>query len=407
MTSDELLQAITDRYLGSRDFNGFSTGTADASLVSELVREGLVAVTFGDYHPNPHIRAFEDEPVAEQLQKIADGRLGMACAYPTTRHLEKVVDRTNYIGRPYALALALGAPQLRHKAFDLHVLEPYRNDPRYSYDCDDIYGQLSGFANEDGLRDRDNAFLKFGFAYGDDMARYVAVFNWELFRLSPEHQQMWSARETDASTMLHPDYYRTQVLGDWPERISIYGAFIEELRVINRMAGAMGRKPLFRRDYENARPKAFASLLRPTLREFNDFVRLLDVMLSDNLSTDFFNGEVPLESEHERPDGRIEVRRRGSIQILESWIALKFRPRDPDPVKEMFATLRRIRAMRNKPSHSALEDEFSKEIAENQRNLMIDAYAAVRLLRLILANHAKAKTIEIDEQVREGLIWAH
>ena len=45
--------------------------------------------------------------------------------YPLPKHLEAVVDHSQYAGQPYALALALGEPQLTRHAFDLAVLEPY------------------------------------------------------------------------------------------------------------------------------------------------------------------------------------------------------------------------------------------------------------------------------------------
>jgi len=409
MTKEELLSKIAGRYFSSRDFNGLPLRGIgrDRDLLIELVRDGSVSVVFGDIHPNPHIRALADEPIESQLEKLQTDSLVYACAYPTPEHLRSVVDPSQYVGRPYGLELALGSPQLEHRAFDLHVLEHYRNDPRYSYDCDDIWGSISGASGEDGLRVSDSAFMRFGFAYGgNDSGRYVAAFVWDLFKLSPEQQQHWRNREVSKKTFLHPDYYRSQVLGDWPERISIYDAFIEEIQVINAIAKRVGRAPLFRRDYENARPKTFASLLRPTLREFSDFVRLLDQMLSDNINLDFFGSDVSREREVDRADGRVEVQRKGSLQILQEWLAKKFRPSDPKPVEEMHATFREIRKLRNKPSHSATEDEFDAKISEQQRQLMLNAYSALRTLRLILANFPAAKGVDMSDELREGKIWS-
>ncbi len=86
------------------------------------------------------------------------------------------------------------------------------------------------------------------------------------------------------------------------------------------MAKAMGRPPLFKNDYgeygEN-RPKDFTFLIRPTLREFNNFVQLFDKMLSENINKDFFQDEVPYENGIPREDGKIRVQTKGTLQILD------------------------------------------------------------------------------------------
>ncbi len=64
--------------------------------------------------------------------------LGAARVYPERTYLERVVDRDQYQGRPYTLGLALGDAELFHRAFDLSVLERYRNDPRYLYQAADV-----------------------------------------------------------------------------------------------------------------------------------------------------------------------------------------------------------------------------------------------------------------------------
>ncbi|HEY2871406.1 MAG TPA: hypothetical protein VGJ56_05790 [Reyranella sp.] len=96
--------------------------------------------------------------------------------------------------------LALGAPQLVHRAFDLSVLEPYRNDPQYDYHSDDIFGSLSV---RDGplLSAPHQVFLDhFGFAYDEESNKYAAAFLWDLHRFSPEHQQLWKMPEVKVDT---------------------------------------------------------------------------------------------------------------------------------------------------------------------------------------------------------------
>jgi hypothetical protein len=413
MDRDDLLQRATEFYLTSRDFNGLPIrsliGEVDLDTVRSCIRDGvqdgLITIVFGDVHPNPHIKALIDEPKEATLEKLDTPKLAHACLYPTRKHLETVVDTTKYSDAPYALELALGEAQLDHRSFDLHALEPYRNDPRYWYDSDDIVGQIYVQQDSEGIRDEEDVYLRFGFSYDGEENRYVAMFLWDLFKLPPQAQQLWQMREVNIPTILHPEYFRTQIIGDWPQHLSIFEAFTLELETINAMAEAMGRPKLFREDYRETRPRGFGSLLRPTLRELNDFIRLLDSMISDNIDTKFFKKEVSSEKQVERKDGKIQVERKGTLQMLQEWVETKFSAKEPEPMQEIFTTFREIRKLRSKPSHKAVEDQFSLDIAKQQRDLMREAYVAVRTLRLLFANHPAAKSVEVFSMLYEGKIW--
>lgn len=410
MQTHVLLAAITQQYLTSGDFNGLPLRKLSGEEHEEsrqslrtLVEKGLATIVFGDVHPNPHVRALPDEPVEACLAKIE--RLGIehGCAYPTRAHLETVVTASQYPGMPYAYELALGGPQLSYRAFELDTLEGYRNDPRFYYEMNDIAGQI--YAREGaGVRESQEAWLRFGIAFDETHDPYVAVYLWDLFSMPPEVQQIWKLKETSEKTFLHSDFHRT-TMGHFPERLSIYEAFIMELVTINEMATAIGKPTLFRKDFMGDRPKAFGMLLRPTVAAFNAFVLSLDKMLSDNINQKFFAGEIEAEREVDLGDGRVKVERKGSLQMLEEWIRKKFRPKDSAPMEEMFKALRNVRSLRNKPAHAEVEDRFDKEIASEQRKLMTRTYKALRLLRLVLTNHPMAKSVEVDSTLAEGMIW--
>jgi len=374
--------------------------------VALLIQEGLVAAVFGDRHPNPHIRALpEHHSPVKQIELLQTG--GDPCLYSLPKHLETVVDRQQYQGRPYTLAIALGEPQLVHRAFDLSVLEVYRNDPRYSYSADGIHGSIS-IRDEADVAAPHQVFLRFGFAFDEPLNKYVAVFFWDLHELSPEHQQLWKMREVEVETHLHPDYFRTAIIGDFPERVSVYQAFVEELQVINKMSAAMGRPPLFREDYDGKEPpRGFAPLLRPTLREFNDFVLTLDKMMSDNLNKSFFQGEVEDFERRSHDDGSVERIPKGTIRILEEWLGKRFRPKDdPNVMADLITGFRDVRRLRQKPAHKVSEDEFDQAYIHQQRDVMNKAYVSVRTLRLAFANHRDAKKVEVPEWLFKGQIWS-
>ncbi len=402
-----LLDAVTRQYLESGDFNGLATDKATTlPVVVSLIRKGLISLVRADTVTNPHVKSFPVEAPADQVAKIREAGIE-GCLYPEPAHLSKVLDRSPYEGRPFSLDLALGEPQLGFRVFDLSVLEQYRNDPRYFLLLDDTSGMIS--INDDAtesIEPRHQTLLQtFGFAYDDNFNRAVAVFLRYLHDLTPEHQRLWEARRVDGEFKLHPNYFRSSILGQFPDRMPIHVAFTEELHQINAYCRLMGRPPLFRREFrERERPREFTFLLRPTLRALNDYVHLLDKMLSDNIDDAFFMDEVETVRVVARKDGTADKERKGTIQLLDEWLSQVMRFPDPGPKDEMIATLRRIRKVRQKPAHSVAADAFDPGYFKQQRQLIIDAYKAVRVIRLILANHPATKAHELPRLLERGAI---
>jgi hypothetical protein len=186
--------------------------------------------------------------------------------------------------------------------------------------------------------------------------------------------------------------------------MSVFDAFTEELKQINIMTKLMGKPALFRNEYD-PRPKGFSFLVRPTTKELNDFVLLLDQMMSDNINKDFFRGDVELESETTRPDGKVVVTPKGTIQLMEQWFQNKMRFRDPSPFNEMISLFRKVRKLRQTPAHKLEDSKFDQKIFQEQRKLAFEAYGAVRTIRLMLANHPATKTHTVPEWLFKAEIW--
>lgn len=422
---DAILNAVTSHYLTSDRFNGVRITALERRLAANkeefienleiLIREQRISIVYGDYHPNPHIRALDDEPIESQIEKLrTEGGYNGGCTYPLALHLETAVNRDSYQGQPFKLELALGAPQLSFRYFDLSILEAYRNDPRYYYWSDDINGQLSisdEYYQTEAMPERDQVLLDtFGFGYDENMNRAVTSLLWYLSCLSPEHQQAWKAREVTGTYRPHPDYYRTNIIGRFPERLMIFDAFLEELKLINHACAAIGFPSLFRNDFENNKPREFSFLVRPTLRDYLSFVHLLDRMLSDNLNIDFFRGHIALDEEITRNDGRIEIRRKGTIRLLNEWIQANFRPleeEDNQVIRDAIQILRDVRQERNRPGHAVVEEAFNQQYFQDQRALIKRAYKVVKTIRSILMLHPRARGVEISEYLENGLIWSY
>ena len=419
VTSENIIEEVTKFYLSSHDFNGISLSALADKLkitigeicesICRLIAEDLVGVLFSDSDVNPNIIRIGFEKKENQIEKLKQKTPPTAFIYPRPKHLNKVVDEKQYQGNPYRLCLALGEPQLAYRSFDLQVLEFYRNDPRYSYDNNDVGGKI--YCNSDEMQNSDRVFLQtFGFSYDANFNRAVAVFLRYLSNLSSEHQQIWKAKELKGDFKLHPDYYRVSIIGDWPDRIPICSAFLKELFIINQMANAMGRPKFFLQDfgeYGDNKPQRFGFLIRTTLEEFNHFVLLLDKMLSDNINKKFFKNEVPYENEIKRKDGKIEIQNKGTLQILDEWIRKYFNTEDWGLWDKSIKSLRKIRKLRQKPAHEIDENIFDQRYFKEQRELIIEAYSAIKILRLLFANHpmVDAADIKMPTWLEEGQIW--
>lgn len=408
-----LLGLVIDKYLGSKDFNGLAIHQLKPTRtlkrdIETLIRERGVDLVRGDRHPNPHIKALPADEPSEQLAKIAAEGLGQGCLYPTPETLARVVRLEDYRSRPFTLELALGAASFEYRAFDLRSLEYYRNDPRFEYHVDDIHGLIAykdeHFDQDAPARDR-LVMERFGFCYSDQLRRAVAVFLWDLHKLDDEQQQHWKGWLLKGEYKLHPDYYRTSILGDFPKGVSIFDAFLEEKHQINIMCGLMGRAPLFRSEHEaHDRPEGFGFLIRPTQKELRAFQLLLDQLMSDDLNRDFFN-DIEMVEKGTTASGKVITAQKGTIQALEEWIGKHIRFRDPKPKDEMLKSFRDIRKLRQKPAHKHEKDTFDENIFEKQRELIISAYEAVRTLRLMLANHPTVCSHEVPDWLDQANLW--
>jgi hypothetical protein len=409
MTEAKLLRDITDYYLGSRDFNGYPVRMVDIarpklkSLLKSLVNNGDISLLFDNVVPNPYVKCLPPVSANKQiefLEKVTD--ITHVVAYPEGEKLIKAVNVNKYRNKPYALTVAKGRPVLDCAFFKLEVLEKFRNDPRYSYRFNDVVGSI--YAKTD-MSD-DEAYIKsVGIAYDDDMNRAVCVFYTDLMKMTVAQQRYWKHYELSGNYSRHPDFVRSQILGHFPENASLVEAFTEELHVINKLTLECFGKELFKHTYRGAkRPKELAFLIRPTSKELQNFIHLLDKLISENINKKFFKGKLQLETESERKDGRVQVIPKASLTLLEEFIRGWFRPKETGPLDDMFSTFKKIRQMRTSPAHSIEEDAFDMNFFKEQRELFIEAYIAIRLLRLALTNHPNADVSSVPNWLYEGKI---
>lgn len=301
VTAPRLLSETTVFYSASRDANGLpvhnilSSGQITkkrlTTLVKRLVAQGRMEVVWEETDINPHIRrlprrfrrAFEDA--------VERHDIGNACLYPTEHVIRQKIDLDKWKEEPYTTRLWLGGSHLDLVFFDLAVLEKYRNDPRYKYQQTFFGGTLSigdEHYMDEAFPQKDKVSVSnFGIGYDAGYRRVIAVILSDLRGLSPEHQKIWQAYERTDHCKLNEGSFNAWFIGDFSEFGSIYEAFLEELHIINEMSQACFSEKLLNSEFTTP-PRSFGVPLRPTQREFFEFARVLDLMLSENINIDFF-----------------------------------------------------------------------------------------------------------------------
>jgi hypothetical protein len=403
---------IFNFYINSHDFNGITLQSLEEkfksielkSIISDLILEGTVTI---ETDINPHIKRFTEPLAGNQLDKI-ETVSNIICVYPSPSYLIKNVDPNKFGNCPFKRELLLGEGHLESRFFDLSVLDYYFNDPRYMVSNFDYHGSISikdEFYLDEEMQEMDKISLQtFGLGFNEDGEKVIIAFLGYLSRLSPEHQQRWDTHKITKKCYLDPDYFRIKILGEWTgEYISIYKAFCEELYQINEMSKLIFKPQLFKNDFKEKRPNAFKIFFRPTLKNYEEFVHILDKMLSENINKEFFKGDIDFNEEIIRRDGRIEVRPKGSIRIFEEWLKSKFKT-DDESYKSIFDSIKNIRKRRQRPAHRIDDDEYDKAYHQKQDEIMHSVYISVRNIRLAFSSHPYIKNYRVPDWLYEGRI---
>ena len=295
----------------------------------------------------------------------------------------------------YTKQLRLGGSQIEHRFFRRQVLDRYKQDPRYV--VGDFGSSGSIFIKDEFYDDKDTpeadkvSIQTFGIGYTKKGERIVAVILSDLGRLSREHQQYWASLEIHEECFLDSDYVKTSFGAEFTDRVSPFIAFVQELREINRICDLIGEPHLFKKTYEKGHPHGFDWITKPTTLEFYSFAHVTDKLISENLNKKFFKGKV-------------ELNEKGTLTLLDEYLTNYVRFPDPEPKKNMIAMFKKIRKLRQKPAHTTIKNDFDPLYFKRQRDLIYEAYRAIRILRLIFMNHPLAKLYKPPKWLHEGKI---
>ena len=429
----EIEQKIYDFFVKSSDFNGIPLRQISddfgidyeksINLIKDLVKNDIVTIQSST---NPHIIYSRLYPIEIQLKILEDaksygvtveeiGKISFVtentdypiCLYPSPTLLKSKRDLDEFGDAVYSKRLALAEPQLKPVFFEIEVLERYSNDPRFDFQFEDYSGHISYKSDKNDnpiVREEDEIFLKsFGLGFDSNSKRVAVVYLRYLNGLTPEHQIYWKNKEKKEECKVLEEYYQNTIQGNWTFSYSIFSAFIGELTCLNEISNIVFSKSLFRRNFDaDNRPREFTFFFTPTLKNYNDFVHLLDKMLSDNINKDFFKGKIELFDIIDIKEGMIERKPKGTLRLFEEWLMQILKKENE--VKDLFKPLQKIRQERQSPAHRISENEYDEKYTELQKKLISEAYNSIRALRQIFQQYPKAKDYEIPEWLEKGII---
>lgn len=432
---DLIENRVYEFFLESSDFNGIPLRNISKELninyensidlIKELVVEDVISIQSST---NPHIIGFKHYPLDSQVHILEEakkttetkhkfGEITMTsedtefpiCLYPSKNYLTEKRDLTEFNNAIYTKHLALGEPHLKPIFFEIEVLDRYFNDPRFEFKFEDYSGQISCKYDENEkpiVREEDNIFLKtFGLGFDENGDRLAVAYLRYLKDLTSEHQVFWKSKEKIGKCKMLEEYHQNTIEGNWTFSHSIFSGFLEEQKCINDLTELVFSKPLFRKTFEKEnRPKEFTFFFTPTLKNYNDFILLLDKMISENINKDFFEGKVELYEFIELENGLVERKTKGTLQVFEEWLTSVFNVKGDGAVSELFKPLKKIRRERQNPAHRIDENQYDKQLIEKQKEVMNEVYSVFRNLRNIFHQHPKARNFEVTDWSENGQI---
>lgn len=416
---EKILNKIINFYLTSYDFNGLPICDVDENyeeIIIELINEGMVEAISEKDVINPHIKGFELGLSKEHQIENAKDRDSHTCFFPTSKALANVkVDNQC----PYTALLQRGKAQFDIIFFNVEILERYRNNPKfliidYGYrGCisikDEFYDENDENENNE---DENNEYIEdYGMAYidGDKLKRAIGVFARDLANLAPQIQMLWKGFELkdQKSCKINYGFYKNLIEGQWVKEYWIFHALLEEMKIINAQCKAMDLPNLFQHVYGtdyNEMPEGYRSILLPTLKNYYDFVLVLEKLVVHNISIKTFQKDAFQVRKVERKDD--DGKDKGSISMLQEWlkknVASNF---DIDEV--IINPIKSIRKIRQIPAHELPENKYDVDVYEKQKELMINTYEAIRAIRILFMGHPLAKDVEIPDCLlrREDIVF--
>ena len=219
-----------------------------------------------------------------------------------------------------------GEEQFNIIYFSIEILERYVNNPKYLIIDHGYRGKIDvkdDYWDEESL---ENEYIRdYGMAYidGNNLERAVGVFASDLAKLSSQKQILWKAFElqNQENCMINPGFIDNLIKGNWVNEIWIFHALIDEMKTINTLCEHMRIPKLFNKTFGthySEIPEGYRNMLLPTLKNYYDFILVLEKIIVHNISYKTFQTNAPLIQSIDRKDQYGE--NKGSLQMLDEWL---------------------------------------------------------------------------------------
>jgi hypothetical protein len=166
-------------------------------------------------------------------------------------------------------------------------------------------------------------------------------------------------------------------MGTWPDGIGPFERLFGELDAINVLTSEATGEGLFK---TSDRPGDVGWLLRPSQREWDEFITQLDKLLSENLRNEFFD-RAGIESTD------LKGQRVGSLSRLARY--MERHGIAEDVVRDVMKPLRNVRQARQRPAHALRENIHDKTFVHKQVTLLHDINQTLIALRGWFSTHPK------------------
>lgn len=404
-TISKLAERVLVYYLSSMDANGLSVQTLINEgykldtiklIVVEAVNKGYLEVVFSETDTNAHIRRIPNKLKKPFEVLIKSCKIENACLYPSEKLLSNKADFSKFKDSPYTLDIWEGKAQLEYVFFDLKVLLPYHNDPRYALNIGSLGGSL--FIADDKILGRDSLYIEhMDVSYSKRGERVLGVMLRYLCDLSPSHQRIWSEHEIKGKCKVNELSFNAAYFGSLPNALSIYDALLEEIKVINQICLATFKIEMFKSDFIGKKPDYYHILLISTEREYRNFASGIDEILSENLNMDFFKSFPEIV-------GEIGKSQLGTIGSLKLWLDTFWKSSKSNIKTDVIDGINLARKERSIGSHGGYTNKYDVLYIQKQKDLMHDVYSSVRNIRLILQNLPAGRKVEIPDRLNGKII---
>lgn len=430
---DKLLNEIIKQYQNSYDYNGIPTYTLkfpifdnkfnfrnetelneevfnkDISILEykkyliELLEEDKIEILSTNIVPNPMIKAYElNIPKDIQIDEILNN-FNNIVIYPTINSLKNSNCKENKV---FTKRIAMGEAKLKILFFKVEIVQEYCDNPQYSVRFDGYRGYIvlnDEYCNEN---EKIEYIQDFGIAYSkkDPNKRAIGVFLDDLAKLSESDQLKWyiKLQKQQNDFVINRGFYENLVIGNWINNVSIYDALLDEMKIINKMCQKMHVPKLYKEEFDinDDRIKDYRIIFLPTLKNYWDFLLVIEKMFVNNINTETFtkgDGTTKNITELREENGD----KKGSIKLFEEWLNLNIIGKNSIQ-NDIIDPLKKIRKIRQKPAHALQEDKYDEEIWKKQNELILETYKAIRNIRLLFSNHPNCKDIEIPKYLVTG-----